>query len=65
VRITGCTVHQVTLDVDGGPILDQEAVRVEEGDTLESLTERVHAAEHRLLPRVIAGLSQSSAPRGN
>lgn len=59
VRITGCTVHRVTLDVDGGPILDQEAVRVEEADTLESLTARVHAAEHRLLPRVIARLSES------
>lgn len=62
VRITGCTVHQVTLDVDGGPILDQEAVRIEEDDTLESLTARVHAAEHRLLPRVIARLSQTSPP---
>jgi phosphoribosylglycinamide formyltransferase-1 len=60
VRLTGCTVHRVTLDVDGGPILDQEAVRIEETDTLESLTARVHDAEHRLLPRVIARLSESA-----
>ncbi|MBL9214196.1 MAG: phosphoribosylglycinamide formyltransferase [Opitutaceae bacterium] len=58
VKITGCTVHQVTLEVDGGPILDQAAVRVEPGDTLETLAARVHAAEHQLLPAVIARLSQ-------
>jgi phosphoribosylglycinamide formyltransferase 1 len=60
VKITGCTVHQVTPDVDDGPILDQMAVRVELHDTLESLTAKVHAAEHRLLPAVIAKLSQGS-----
>jgi phosphoribosylglycinamide formyltransferase 1 len=57
VKVTGCTVHYVTLDVDGGPIIDQAAVRVEEDDTLESLTTKVHAAEHALLPAVIARLS--------
>jgi phosphoribosylglycinamide formyltransferase-1 len=57
VKITGCTVHSVTLDVDGGPIIDQAAVRVEENDTLETLTAKVHAAEHALLPAVIARLS--------
>ena len=57
VKITGCTVHQVTLEVDGGPILDQAAVRIEAGDTLETLTAKVHAAEHALLPGVIARLS--------
>ncbi|MEX2045393.1 MAG: phosphoribosylglycinamide formyltransferase [Opitutus sp.] len=58
VKITGCTVHQVTLDVDGGPIIDQAAVRIENEDTLESLTAKVHAAEHVLLPAVIATLSE-------
>jgi phosphoribosylglycinamide formyltransferase-1 len=57
VKITGCTVHYVTLDVDGGPIIDQAAVRVEPTDTLDSLAARVHAAEHALLPAVIARLS--------
>src|SRR5688572_11501917 len=57
VKITGCTVHHVTLDVDGGPIIDQAAVRIEEDDTLETLTTKVHAAEHELLPAVIARLS--------
>jgi phosphoribosylglycinamide formyltransferase-1 len=61
VKVTGCTVHGVTAEVDGGPILDQAAVRVEPGDTLADLTARVHAAEHALLPGVIARLSE--APR--
>jgi phosphoribosylglycinamide formyltransferase-1 len=61
VKITGCTVHAVTLDVDGGPIIDQAAVRVEETDTLETLAARVHAAEHVLLPAVIARLSERPA----
>ncbi len=64
VRITGCTVHYVTGDVDGGPIIDQEAVRIEEGDTLQSLEEKVHAAEHRLLPAVVARLSDPAVRRG-
>lgn len=61
VKITGCTVHAVTLDVDGGPIIDQAAVRVEEDDTFESLAAKVHAAEHALLPAVIARLSERGA----
>jgi phosphoribosylglycinamide formyltransferase-1 len=61
VKITGCTVHQVTLDVDGGPILDQAAVRIEPDDTLETLARKVHAAEHQLLPEVIARLSERPA----
>jgi phosphoribosylglycinamide formyltransferase 1 len=57
VKITGCTVHVVTAEVDGGPILDQTAVRIEPTDTLESLEQKVHAAEHALLPAVVARLS--------
>jgi phosphoribosylglycinamide formyltransferase-1 len=57
VKVAGCTVHGVTAEVDGGPILDQAVVRIEPGDTLESFTARVHAAEHALLPAVIARLS--------
>jgi phosphoribosylglycinamide formyltransferase-1 len=57
VKITGCTVHYVTLDVDGGPIIDQAAVRIEDDDTLERVAAKVHAAEHALLPDVIRRLS--------
>lgn len=60
VKITGCTVHYVTLDVDGGPIIDQAAVRIEEEDTVEILAERVHAAEHALLPAVIVRLAEKA-----
>lgn len=63
VKITGCTVHYVTLDVDGGPIIDQAAVRIEETDTLETLATKVHAAEHALLPAVIARLSEKPVAR--
>jgi phosphoribosylglycinamide formyltransferase 1 len=59
VKITGCTVHEVTPEVDGGPILDQTPVRIEETDTLETLTEKIHAAEHALLPAVIKRLSEA------
>jgi len=61
VKITGCTVHYVTPEVDGGPIIDQAVVRVESGETLESLTAKMHAAEHALLPAVIAKLSRIAA----
>jgi phosphoribosylglycinamide formyltransferase-1 len=57
VKVTGCTVHAVTTEVDGGPIIDQAAVRVEPGDTLGTLEAKVHAAEHALLPAVVARLS--------
>lgn len=60
VKITGCTVHLVTEEVDGGPILDQAAVRIEAEDTLESMSAKVHAAEHALLPAVIARLSEKT-----
>lgn len=59
VKYVGCTVHWVNETIDGGNIIDQDIVRVEEGDNLESITQKVHALEHRLLPKVIAGLSLS------
>lgn len=58
VKVTGCTVHQVNEQVDGGRIIDQAVVRIEDGDTLEMLSEKMHRTEHKLLPEVIAGLSQ-------
>lgn len=51
VKVTGVTVHLVDEGLDSGPILLQEAVRVEDGDTPESLHARLQAVEHRLLPR--------------
>ncbi|HKB90677.1 MAG TPA: phosphoribosylglycinamide formyltransferase [Opitutaceae bacterium] len=57
VKITGCTVHYVTTEVDGGPIIDQAAVKIEPLDTLETLEAKIHSLEHTLLPDVIARLS--------
>ena len=53
VAETGVTVHLVDEGLDTGPVLVQEAVPVEPRDTLE---ERVHAVEHRLLPEVVREL---------
>jgi phosphoribosylglycinamide formyltransferase-1 len=57
VPVTGCTVHYVTAEVDGGPILGQAQVPIAPGETPASLAAKVHAAEHRLLPGIIARLS--------
>ena len=51
VRVSGTTVHLIDHEVDHGPILLQEAVRVEPGDTEETLHERIKNVEHRLLPQ--------------
>ena len=53
VRVTGCTVHLVTDEVDGGPILGQSAVEVRDGETIDSLEARIHEAEHRLFPATV------------
>ena len=60
VKITGCTVHWVNQEIDGGEIIAQAPVRVMEGDTLLSITQKVHAAEYMLLPSVIKGLSDGN-----
>lgn len=50
----GCTVHEVTADLDAGPILGQARVPVLPGDSEEALARRVLAMEHRLYPAVLA-----------
>ncbi len=52
-KVTGCTVHVVDEEVDHGPIVLQEAVAVEPGDTEGSLHERIKSVEHRLYPQAI------------
>ena len=52
-EVTGCTVHVVTADVDAGPIVAQEPVAVEPGDTVETLHERIKVVERTLYPRTI------------
>ena len=53
VKVTGCTVHVATEEVDAGPILAQEAVAVAPDDTVETLHERIKAVERRLYVRTI------------
>lgn len=53
VKLSGCTIHFVTDDVDGGPIVDQRPVPVLDDDTPESLADRILAQEHRALPETI------------
>lgn len=50
----GCSVHEVTAELDGGPILGQARVPVLPGDTPESLAQRVLPMEHRLYPAVLS-----------
>jgi phosphoribosylglycinamide formyltransferase 1 len=58
VKVTGCTVHFVDQGVDSGPIIAQETVPVEEGDTPESLHARIQEAERRLYPETIGALAE-------
>lgn len=53
VKVTGCTVHVATLEMDAGPILAQEAVPVLPDDTVETLHERIKSVERRLYPATI------------
>jgi phosphoribosylglycinamide formyltransferase-1 len=54
VKVTGCTVHVATEEVDAGPILAQEAVTVAPDDTVDSLHERIKAVERRIYIRTIS-----------
>jgi phosphoribosylglycinamide formyltransferase-1 len=56
VKVTGCTVHVATLEVDAGPILAQEAVPVLPDDTVEALHERIKEVERRLYPDTIKAI---------
>ena len=58
MKVTGCTVHFVDQGVDSGPIIAQETVPVLDGDTAETLHERIQQAERRVYPRAIAGLAR-------
>ena len=57
-KLAGVTVHFVDATLDGGPIIAQRAVAIEVDDTTASLTSRIQAVEHRLLPEVVAAIAQ-------
>jgi len=54
VRITGCSAHLVSTEVDAGPVLAQAAVPILDGDDAISLADRIRVQEHRLLPWAVA-----------
>ena len=53
VKVTGCTVHFMTNELDSGPIISQTAVEILPDDTVVTLAERIHRQEHRLLVEAI------------
>jgi len=53
VKITGVTVHFVDEGLDTGPIIFQEAVKVESKDTIESIKEKIHRVEHSIYPLAV------------
>ena len=61
VKQHGCTVHWVTPDLDDGPAILQGTVPVLEGDTEETLAERVLAVEHRLYPEALRIIAEGKA----
>jgi phosphoribosylglycinamide formyltransferase-1 len=63
VKVTGCTVHIATVEVDEGPILAQEPVPVWPDDTKETLHERIKTVERRLYPETIRTFIQSQGVR--
>lgn len=58
VRVHGATVHFVTPELDGGPIIAQAIVPVLPGDDEDTLADRVLAQEHRLYPRVVRWITE-------
>lgn len=57
VKVTGVTVHIANAEYDKGPIIAQRAVKVREGDTVETLETRIHEVEHKIYPKVLGWLA--------
>ncbi len=58
VKVSGVTVHYVDEQVDHGPIIAQQAVPVEHGDTADTLHARIQVVEHQLFPEVVRAICQ-------
>jgi len=58
VKVTGCTIHLVTDDLDSGPILFQASVDVRDDDDVASLHSRIRDQEHRLLPLAVRAFAE-------
>ena len=64
VRLSGCTAHLVSLEVDTGPILVQAAVPVLADDDVSTLAARIHQHEHRILPLAVQLAAERLARQG-
>lgn len=60
VKVTGTTVHYVIPEVDAGPVILREEVRIEDDDTEETLHERIKELEHRLVVEAVAAIARQS-----
>lgn len=65
VKVSGCTVHLATLEMDAGPILAQEAVPVAPDDTVATLHERIKQVERRLYPATVLKMLGELATTGD
>jgi len=65
VKVTGCTVHFVDEGVDSGPIIAQRAVAVQPDDTLDTLSNRIHTAEHELFVGVLRDIADGRIAPSN
>jgi phosphoribosylglycinamide formyltransferase-1 len=63
VKWTGCTVHLVDETLDGGPIIAQAVVPVADDDTIETLSARILAEEHKLYAQTLAGIVRGDYER--
>lgn len=58
VKMTGVTVHFVDGGMDTGPVIAQKAVEIKDGDTVETLAERIHGVEQKLYSEVVSWFAQ-------
>ena len=65
VKVTGCTVHFVDEGVDSGPIIAQRAVEIRPSDTVATLSERIHVAEHELFVNVLRDIADGRLAPSN
>jgi len=60
-KVSGCTVHYVDETLDGGPVIAQREVPVQEGETVASLSDRILIEEHKLYPEAVNNVLQQIA----
>ncbi|MFH1459503.1 MAG: phosphoribosylglycinamide formyltransferase [Candidatus Omnitrophota bacterium] len=53
VKVTGVSVHFVNEDLDAGPLILQQAIKIKDNETPESLARRIHSLEHKLYPQAV------------